>query len=205
MTSSNKFFFLLPLIFSLSSTVLSIISLCSISDHSFSTDSALISIAGIIVAALAGIVTILIGWQVFNYFSLEKRIKDITNNSINSFINDFNNYNLAITAGNNDVDYVTDTFIKGKSIMAYIEGIKKALLCKNTIMRKAAIDYIMNRVHTNNDSEINREHDKWIIPKGKRKEFLRVLKRVEHDNIDVLIDYVIHAKEIDIEEIIETS
>ena len=170
MKTSNKYLFLLPLIFSLVSTALSIITICSISDHSFCTDSALLSIAGVIVATLVGIVTILIAWQIFNYFSLENRIKDITNNSINSFILDFNNYNNAITAGNNDVDYVTDTpNIKGKSIVAYIEGFKKALLCKNDLMRKAAINYIMDRVLNNNDSEINQNNDQKVIPQGKRK------------------------------------
>lgn len=198
MKTSNKYLFLLPLIFSLVSTALSIITICSISDHSFCTDSALLSIAGVIVATLVGIVTILIAWQIFNYFSLENRIKDITNNSINSFILDFNNYNNAITAGNNDVDYVTDTpNIKGKSIVAYIEGFKKALLCKNDLMRKAAINYIMDRVLNNNDSEINQNNDQKVIPQGKRNEFLRVLKGVEHDNIDILIDYVMNAIELD--------
>ena len=74
MKTSNKYLFLLPLIFSLVSTALSIITICSISDHSFCTDSALLSIAGVIVATLVGIVTILIAWQIFNYFSLENRM-----------------------------------------------------------------------------------------------------------------------------------
>ena len=81
--------------------------------------------------------------------------------------------------------------------MAYIEGFKKALLCKNDLMRKAAINYIMDRVLNNNDSEINQNNDQKVIPQGKRNEFLRVLKGVEHDNIDILIDYVMNAIELD--------
>ena len=196
MTITNKNPIYFSLVISIFSIVLSIIALCSISEHTFYTDSTLVSIVAIIVTISVGLVTILIGWQIYNYFNLEQRIKEITNTSISSFIDDFNKYNIAISASNNDVEYVVES-MKCKSIKAYVEGFKNAIMCENPLMRKSAINYIMNRVQTNHDSDIKQTPDKWFIPKGKKNEYLRVLKRIDHDNIDILIEYVQRAMEID--------
>lgn len=190
----------ISLTFSFSAVILSIIALCSLSDHTFVTDSALVSIVGIIVAVLIGLVAILIAWQVFNYFGYKAEMKELVDKSINEFIDDLEAYNVATAMVNNDVDLIYMSYSSEKQIEIQINSLRKALSCNHALMRDSAINYIMTRIYSE-ASELYKNKDEWKIPKGMREEYLRVLRQIKHDNIYRLIQYVEIAKEIDDEDV----
>lgn len=192
--SGRQWLNVVSLLFSSIAIVLSIITVCSLEDHSFCSDSALISIMGIIVAAAFGAVTILITWQIFKYFSLKQEMQKVADEAIDKIVDSLSIYNKAISEVDNDITLVCMDRKPCEQIKWHMKALKTALSCEHVNLRNNAIKNIMDRLDSSS-SLTKLPHDKWRIPKGRKDEYLLIAQQIVHNNSDDLIDYVANAKE----------
>lgn len=194
--NGKNIFVIFTFVISIIAIVLSIIAICSLSDHSFCTDSTLVSIMGIIVAAAIGAVTILITWHIYNYIYLKQEMQEMINKTLTSFADDIQKYNQAISKANEDIDVVFEDIRADKQIKAHVEAIKIALQCKDTTIRDSAISYIMDRA-CNEYSETRKPENDWTLPMGEQKRYLYIVNKVDHEQKDILINYLNKAHYVD--------
>ena len=111
--------------FVLLSLVFSIISLCNSLPRASGLDY-----IGVIVGILSLLVTILIGWQITNYFMLEKRTKSYVEKLINQYSYSVDCYAIALTAvipyQQNNTEMGIDTSIQ--AIKSGLQGYDKSTI-----------------------------------------------------------------------------
>lgn len=141
---------------------------------------------GVIVAILTLLVTILIGWQLVNYFVVEKRMRGYAKKLIEKYRHSVNCYVIALYAvqayQSNNTEMGIDT-----SMNAIDEGLKG--------YDKDSISLPMSQL-----TELAKRYKAGTysvsIYKGKRNEYLKTILNTEDTNVDIIVDMIRNADEV---------
>lgn len=163
------------------SLTLSIISLCNSLPRNSGMDY-----IGVIVGILSLLVTVLIGWQITNYFMLEKRTKSYAEKLIKQYSYSVDCYAIALTAvipyQQNNTEMGIDT-----SIQALKSGLQG--------YDKSTISLPMSQlISLAKDSKAKRYKVK--IYKGRMQEYINILSNVKDADVKIILDMIINADEV---------
>lgn len=167
--------------FILLSLVFSIISLCSSLPRTSGLDY-----IGVIVGILSLLVTVLIGWQITNYFMFEKRTKSYAEKIINQYSYSVDCYAIALMAvipyQHNNTEMGIDTSIQ--AIKRGLQGYDKSTISLPiSQLRELAKDCKAKKY-------------KVRIYKGKRNEYLKAIFNTESEDVDDITEMITNAIEI---------
>ena len=148
---------------------------------------------GVIVGVLALLVTVLIGWQIYNSIEINHKVNgiedvatQITNERMEKYGHTVKSFVLTL-----NTFALFERNIDEYAFNAYMEAIKEGL--KGT--DPDAISFALIYIHKIIDSYGG---NKGRILSGKRNEYIKLISKVEnHDNQKVL-SYILNAVEIDI-------
>lgn len=163
------------------SFAMSIISLCNSLPRTNGIDY-----IGVIVGILSLLVTLLIGWQLVNYFVVEKRMRGYAQKLIGKYRHSVNCYVIALYAvqayQSNNTEMGIDT-----SMNAIGEGLKG--------YDKDSISLPMSQL-----AELAKRYKTGTynvrIYKGKRNEYLKTILNTEDTNVNAIVDMIRNADEI---------
>ena len=166
--------------FVLLSLILSIISLCN--SHPCTSG---LDYIGVIVGILSLLVTILIGWQITNYFMLEKRTKSYAEKLINQYSYSVDCYAIALTAvipyQQNNTEMGIDTSIQ--AIKSGLQGYDKS-----------TISLPMSQlISLAKDCKAKKYKEK--IYKGRMQEYINILSNIKDADVKIILDMIINADE----------
>lgn len=159
----------------------SIVSLCNSLPRTSGLDY-----IGVIVGILSLLVTILIGWQLVNYFVIEKRMRGYAKKLIEQYRHSVNCYVIALYAvqayQSNNTEMGIDT-----SMNAIEEGLKG--------YDKDSISLPVSQL-----MELAKQYKAGTysvrIYKGKRNEYLKTILNTEDINVDIIVDMIQNAAEV---------
>jgi hypothetical protein len=163
------------------SLILSIISLCN--SHPCTNG---LDYIGVIVGILSLLVTILIGWQLVNYFVVEKRMRGYAKKLIEKYRHSVNCYVIALYAvqayQSNNTEMGIDT-----SMNAIDEGLKG--------YDKDSISLPISQL-----TELAKRYKAGTysvrIYKEKRNEYLKTILNTEDTNVGIIVDMIQNADEV---------
>ena len=163
------------------SFAMSIISLCNSLPRTNGIDY-----IGVIVGILSLLVTLLIGWQLVNYFVVEKRMRGYAQKLIEKYRHSVNCYVIALYAvqayQSNNTEMGIDI-----SMNAIGEGLKG--------YDKDSISLPMSQL-----AELAKRYKAGTynvrIYKGKRNEYLKTILNTEDTNVNAIVDMIRNADEI---------
>ena len=153
-----------------------------------------IDIYGIIVTLLIGMITLLIGWQIFNYLSLKETIKEVVMSEVEKTTKDYRHVLDAITYmyghagmfnGNNPA----------KLVHCGVNSLRESLMCQDEELKMFSVEYTMNFLHGVVELVNEDERNKPTIYKGKRQDYLYLLKYVDNKYTEELIEFISEAEE----------
>lgn len=163
------------------SLILSIISLCNSHPRTDGLDY-----IGVIVGILSLLVTILIGWQITNYFMIEKRAKSYAEKLINQYSYSVDCYAIALTAvipyQQNNTEMGIDTSIQ--AIKSGLQGYDK-----NTI--SLPISQLITLA-----KDCKAKNYKARIYKGRMQDYISILSNVNDMDTNIIINMIINADEV---------
>lgn len=141
---------------------------------------------GVIIGILSLLVTILIGWQLVNYFVVEKRMRGYAKKLIEEYRHSVNCYVIALYAvqayQSNNTEMGIDT-----SMNAIDEGLKG--------YDKDSISLPISQL-----AELAKRYKAGTysvrIYKGKRNEYLKTILNTEDTNVDIIVDMIQNADEV---------
>lgn len=165
----------------LASLIMSIFSLCNSLPRTDGLDY-----IGVIVGILSLLVTVLIGWQITNYFMFEKRTRAYSESLIEQYSYSVDCYAIALTAVIPYQQHNTEV-----GIDTSIQAIKMGLqgYDKNTISLPMS-----QLIELAKDCE--RKNYNARIYKGKMNDYIKVLSKVEDVDAKIVIDMIINADEV---------
>lgn len=167
--------------FVLLSLVFSIISLCN--SHPCTSG---LDYIGAIVGILSLLVTILIGWQITNYFMLEKRTKSYAEKLINQYSYSVDCYAIALTAvipyQQNNTEMGIDTSIQ--ALKSGLQGYDKSTM-------SLPMSQLINLAK---DCKAKKYNVK--IYKGRMQEYINILSNVKDADVKIILDMIINADEV---------
>lgn len=146
---------------------------------------------GVIVSALSILVTVLIGFQIYNYISFRTEMKIIVDDTIkNAFDNFFHVFTGYIDASTCNVISMCYTIEIFDDLMNALNEISKS---KDPNMNFLALNFIMAKLV----SAVTHFHkyDTKCILHGKRSYYLNILRKVNHDDAKYIIDYINEAQD----------
>lgn len=163
------------------SLILSIISLCNSHPRTDGLDY-----IGVIVGILSLLVTVLIGWQITNYFMFEKRTRAYAERLIEQYSYSVDCYAIALTAV---IPYQQHNIEVGIDIS--MQAIKMGLqgYDKNTIALP-----ISQLIELAKDCKA--KNYKARIYKGRMQEYINILSNINDMDINIIIDMITNADEI---------
>lgn len=159
----------------------SIISLCNSHPRTDGLDY-----IGVIVGILSLLVTILIGWQITNYFMIEKKAKSYAEKLIKQYSYSVDCYAIALTAV---IPYQQNNIEMGIDIS--MQAIKRGLqgYDKNTI--SLPISQLIELA-----KDCKAENYKARIYKGRMQDYISVLSNVNDMDTNIIINMIINADEV---------
>lgn len=165
----------------LASLIMSIFSLCNSLPRTDGLDY-----IGVIVGILSLLVTILIGWQITNYFMLEKRTRAYAEKLIEQYSYSVDCYAIALTAV---IPYQQHNTEMG--IDTSMQAIKRGLqgYDKNTLSLPMS-----QLIELARDCKAN--NYKARIYKGRMQEYIKILSNINDIDIDIVTDMITNAEEI---------
>ena len=171
------------------SLIISITSLCL---SLIRTQPYTIDVLALLVGVLAISVTILIGWQLVNYFFLKEEIDRKTKESINKSFKDFFPVNEAYmqTVVCNLVGVAYDE----RSFDIYIRCLEKITSSNSPEMKEFALKETIDELK--NTMKALDERGLKSIFKNKRRGYLRILEKIDHPIKDELIDFINEAIDV---------
>ena len=141
---------------------------------------------GVIVGILSLLVTVLIGWQVINYFMVEKRMRSYAEKLVEKYSHSVDCYAIALTAVTAYERNITEIGIDA-SVRAIKHGLEgydgSALLLPLSHLTSLAKD-------------CKEKGYEARIHKGKKTEYIKTLAKVEDPDAAIVIDMLMSAKEI---------
>lgn len=141
---------------------------------------------GVIVGILSMLVTTLIGWQVINYFMMEKLMRSYAEKLVEKYSHFVNCYAIALTAVTAYERNLTEMGID-TSVQAIEEGLAgyddKALMLPLSQLAEQAKD-------------CKRHNYKARIYKGKKTEYVKVVSQIDDLDIDKVIEMIMVAYEV---------
>lgn len=166
--------------FVLLSLILSIISLCN--SHPCTSG---LDYIGVIVGILLLLVTILIGWQITNYFMLEKRTKSYAEKLINQYSYSVDCYAIALTAvipyQQNNTEMGIDTSIQ--AIKSGLQGYDKSTI-------SLPMSQLISLA-----KDCKAKKYKVKIYKGRMQEYINILSNIKDADVKIILDMIINADE----------
>lgn len=171
-TSAVKWITLaLVVLLSVAAIVISIVALCSLKNHSFNSDNAILSSISIIVAVLVGMIALLIGWQINNTIEANSKLADIDSKILASF----GKYDHAVKAYVGTLEAQPWDFGNSTSLAidAYFEALNNAIISGN----KDALAYTLDKFERFADR--HEEKGSSFIFKGRIDKYREILNRLE--------------------------
>lgn len=158
----------------------SIISLCSSLPRTSGLDY-----IGVIVGILSLLVTLLIGWQITNYFTLEKRTKSYAEKIIKQYSYSVDCYAIALTAvipyQQNNTEMGIDTSIQ--AIKSGLQGYDKSTI-------SLPMSQLISLA-----KDCKAKKYKVKIYKGRMQEYINILSNVKDVDVKIIIDMILNADE----------
>lgn len=159
----------------------SIVSLCSSLPRTSGLDY-----IGVIVGILSLLVTILIGWQITNYFMLEKRTKAYAERLIKQYSYSVDCYAIALTAvipyQQNNTEMGIDTSIQ--ALKSGLQGYDKSTM-------SLPMAQLINLA-----KDCKAKKYKVKIYKGRMQEYINILSNVKDADVKIILDMIINADEV---------
>lgn len=145
-----------------------------------------------LVGLLSTLVTVLIGWQIFNYIfmkeEMEKRMSSIVKESFDDF--------FPVLMGCIEANSGDSLTVPGdeRSFDFYFECLNKVSKTKNAKMSYFAVKFIANKM-SEAINDMSKGNRKGILV-GKRRFYLSVLEKFNHEDVYTFVDYVKEAEEV---------
>lgn len=181
----------LSLLLSIISSVISIISICI---AAYRSPELGFDYMGIIVGILSLLVTILIGWQIYNFIysreEINKAIKNIITEYLNQFYHAINGKIIARLA--TVVSHVHDVRTFHNCFIALDELLKSENIDTNNYI----LNYIIAELKLGMKQLKDKHDGELVIWEGKKKYYIDVLNRIDHEDKFEIIDAISNAKEI---------
>ncbi len=162
-----------------------IVSVLAVCIAAYRTPALSFDYQGVLVGTLSLLVTVLIGWQVINYFMVEKRTRSYAKKLVEKYSHSVNCYAVALTAVTAYERNVTEAGID-VSISAIKEGLK------GYDMTALALP-MSHLLHLAKDCKARKYEAR--IRKGKRMEYIKVLSNVKDPDADIVVDMLMRANE----------
>ena len=191
----NKWIGFFAVVFSLIAIAMSIVALCSLDNHEFSPDKAVVSTLGIMLACSVAATTIVITWQIFKYINLKNEMQEIAEQAMKKGLSSFSIINEATLEAQSDVSFIIGEMSTHKQFDSHMAGFQKAMSCEDDSYRNYAIDYIFRRMDEN-FSELKRERKDWKILECKREYYLGLAHQIKHEEVYKLFDYIKNAQPV---------
>lgn len=189
----NKVRKILNIGLSIANTLILIINIYYLCNNYPNTECLGIDYNGMLIGILSILVTLLIGWQILNYFQIEKKFECLVNEKIEKFgedckyvLNGIVRINIYNNAMSGSCAFLLDNCFSG------LREIKK---CKKDILKGFALDNVMELIN-----EIIEHYDHIEIYKSTRAEYLFEIKDVESRYTNHIKEKLEKAKEIEMEE-----
>lgn len=149
--------------------------------------------ASFLVAILSILVTLLIGWQISNYIhfyaDIERKMESITNDKIAKMFNAVKGY-----AGGH---FCTALFCRGdmRSLDNAFHALEEVIASENIDYSGEILDFVMKRIlKIISDIKGNGGEVLFIGP-GKKNHYLYILKKVEHENKEEIVENIKQLQE----------
>lgn len=164
--------------------------------------------AAIEVTVLSVLVTILIGWQIWNVIKIEEKIKGhqiLFDEKMKDFSKEFDNKMLKIA---NDINHiaianeykweslnmVSDPDDPAKSVEFWIKALDEVMKTETPDVNQATINAILARAKKDIEYYKSMEGKALSLTKAKKEEYISIAKRVDNDNVVDLIMYISNAE-----------
>jgi hypothetical protein len=171
------------------SLIFSIISLCIFAYRPYNLEFDYI---GVIVGVLSFLVTVILGWQIYNYLSLRsemeeminKIIDDTTTKTTHAMIGYLKARTSSLWGRTADLDSLDNAF----------EALKEVKLSKGIPSYDIALDFSIDRIieHIN---EIKANNKSLSIIKSKKSTYYYILKDIDHEKIEYIKEELDNATE----------
>lgn len=149
--------------------------------------------ASLLVAILSILVTLLIGWQISNYIhfyaDIERKMENITNDKIAKMLNAVKGY-----AGGH---FCTALFCKGDthSLDSAFHALEEVIASENIDSSGEILDFVMKRILKIIRDIKGDGNGILFIVSGKKNHYLHILKKVEHENKEEIIESIKQAQD----------
>lgn len=164
--------------------------------------------AAIEVTVLSVLVTILIGWQIWNVLKIEEKIKEhqtFFDEKMKDFSKEFDYKMLKIA---NDINHiaianeykweslnmVSDPDDPAKSVEFWIKALDEVMKTETPDVNQATINAILASAKEYIDYYKNTEGKALSLTHAKKEEYISIAKRVDNDNVVDLIMYISNAE-----------
>lgn len=150
---------------------------------------------GAIVGILAIMVTLLLGWQIANYFMSKDYIKEMIDEKVDDLANDYINVLETRTKTEKHLDYIVVDYDEPAIIEDCLSAIEKA---KSSFIDNRLKKYAVDDTLRTLQGVLN-QHDKekpYQILHGKKNLYRFILKDIQHPYIDNLLQIIDGAKEL---------
>lgn len=171
------------------SLVFSIISLCILAYRPYDLEFDYI---GVIVGVLSFLVTVILGWQIYNYLSLRSEMEEM----INKIIDDTTTKTTHAMIGylKARTSSLWGRTADSLSLDNAFDSLKEVKLSKGIPSYDIALDFSINRIIEHID-EI-KANDKFLsITKSKKSTYYYILKDIDHEKIEYIRDELKNATE----------
>ena len=142
---------------------------------------------GVIVGILSLLVTMLIGQQLYSYIYARENIRNIMNEAISKVESDYKHATAARDILSNRFVVVVSEYDCARIADCIMNALDEVMKCDNTDIRHSTLDNIMGEAH---NLCFEYSGNRKVIKKGKRAEYLHILKQVDHKYTEELKEYV---------------
>lgn len=143
------------------------------------------------VGVLSILVTILIGFQIINYFMIKDIIVRHVNKQVYKKVGNINHTIKGYVLYAKDVYYFKNYMVQAFDV--YMQALEEAIIGGD----KEAIEFIESKVLMA-ISAIKKKNSGYIL-KGYRKYYIKVVSKLNTSNADSIMNFVLEAKEMDAE------
>ena len=172
---------------SITSIVLSIITMCSFESYSPNKVSMLMSGFSILVAALSGVVALLIGWQIFNYLSWKDTIQEIVDKKLTDATRDYTNYTTSLNRIFSNYMLI-DSTRSASMFNSGIEELSNISQLKDENLKISGINHFYKYLY--NLSAVMRDTPFMALYQGKKEHYEYIIRNIPHEYQSPLLSFL---------------
>ena len=172
---------------SILSLVISIVTLCSFENYDLDKTSMLMSGFSLFVSVLVGINALLIGWQIFNYFSWKDTIKEIVDKKLTDATHDYTKYTTSLNRVFSNYMLI-DGSRSSSMFDSGIEELSNISQLKDEDLKISGINHFYKYLY--NLSAVMRDRHFMALYQGKKEHYKYIFRNIPHEYQSPLLSFL---------------